>query len=341
MPLPRVRSVGRMKAMDRAPHSPDLTDDSRPAEAAESRSEKASTSAVHKDAEQSLESKPVLITGMSGAGLNTAARVLEDLGYHVAQNLPAAMVLEFVDLCLREGSPVSKFAVVTDVRSREFKGGLDQTIAELNERGNNPTVLFMESRDDVLIRRFDSVRRTHPLQGSGTLQTGIEREREMLSAVKEQADVVIDTSEMSVHDLRRSIESSFATLERRRQHVTVQSFGFKHGAPADADIVLDVRFLPNPYWVPELRPFRGTDQAVSDYVLSQPGAEEFITAFLDMLTPMTTGYRREGKNFISVAVGCTGGHHRSVAVAEELARRIRNNFSDVDVSVAHRHFSRN
>ncbi|WP_018019770.1 RNase adapter RapZ [Corynebacterium ciconiae] len=328
--------------MDRAPHSRDTTRDSRPA-TAPSRSEKAQPSAAptEKDAGQSLESKPVLITGMSGAGLNTAARVLEDLGYHVAQNLPPAMVLEFVDLCLREDSPVRKFAVVTDVRSREFTGSLDQTIAELSERGHNPTVLFMESRDDVLIRRFDSVRRTHPLQGSSTLQTGIERERAVLSAVKEQADVVIDTSEMSVHDLRRSIESSFATLRRRRQHMTVQSFGFKHGAPADADIVVDVRFLPNPYWVPELRPFRGTDQAVSDYVLSQPGAEEFITSFLAMLTPMTTGYRREGKNFISVAVGCTGGHHRSVAVAEELARRIRQSFSDVDVSVAHRDFNRN
>lgn len=287
-----------------------------------------------------LESKPVLITGMSGAGLNTAARVLEDLGYHVAQNLPPEMVLQFVDMCMEEESPVRKVAVVTDVRSREFAGSLDQTIAQLSERGHKPTVIFMESRDDVLIRRFDSVRRTHPLQGSGTLQTGIERERAVLSAVKEEADVVIDTSEMSVHDLRRTIDASFATLESRRQHVTVQSFGFKHGAPADADIVVDVRFLPNPFWVTELRPFRGTDQAVSDYVLGQDGAGEFIDAFLKMLKPMTTGYRREGKSFISVAVGCTGGHHRSVAVAEEIARRIRQEFEDVDVSVAHRDFHR-
>lgn len=277
---------------------------------------------------------------MSGAGLNTAARVLEDLGYHVAQNIPPTLVVELVEMCTSKESPVRKVAVVTDVRSRDFQGSLEATIQELTERGHNPTVLFMESRDDVLVRRFDSVRRTHPLQGSGTLQTGVERERVMLSGVKEQADVVIDSSEMSVHDLRRSIESSFATLESRRLHVTVQSFGFKHGAPSDADIVVDVRFLPNPYWVPELRPFRGTDQAVSEYVLNQPAAQEFIDRFLAMLLTMKAGYRREGKNFISVGVGCTGGHHRSVAIAEEIARRIREAWDDSDVSIVHRDCSR-
>lgn len=282
---------------------------------------------------------PVIITGMSGAGLSTAARVLEDMGWFVTHNLPPEMIVSFVELALSDSSPVDKVAIVSDVRSREFRGSLPQVVEDLRGQGVNATVLFMDARDDVLIKRFDSVRRTHPLQGSSTLQIGIERERETLSALKEDADIVIDTSEMSIHDLRRDIESSFSTLANNRQHVTIQSFGFKHGAPRDADIVVDVRFLPNPFWVPELRPFRGTDKPVSDYVLAQKGATEFISNFASMFETMRSGYRREGKNFITVGVGCTGGHHRSVAVAEEVARRLQS-VEGLDVSVNHRDISR-
>ena len=286
-----------------------------------------------------IEKAPVLITGMSGAGINSAARVLEDLGWYVSHNLPPELIFALVELYQSDESPVDKLAVVTDVRAREFRGNLYEVVDKLRSEGKNPTVLFMEARDEVLIKRFDSVRRTHPLQGRETLKMGIERERKALARIKEEADIVIDTSDLSVHDLRHAIENSFATLEHNRQHITVQSFGFKHGAPADADYVVDVRFLPNPYWVPELRAYRGVDAPVSDYVLSQEDAEPFISNLVNLITSVTPAYRREGKNFITVAVGCTGGHHRSVAVAEELARRF-DEVDGLDVSVTHRDINR-
>ena len=286
-----------------------------------------------------IEKAPVLITGMSGAGINSAARVLEDLGWYVSHNLPPELIFALVELYQSDESPVDKLAVVTDVRAREFRGNLYEVVDKLRSEGKNPTVLFMEARDEVLIKRFDSVRRTHPLQGRETLKMGIERERKALARIKEEADIVIDTSDLSVHDLRHAIENSFATLAHNRQHITVQSFGFKHGAPADADYVVDVRFLPNPYWVPELRAYRGVDAPVSDYVLSQEDAEPFISNLVNLITSVTPAYRREGKNFITVAVGCTGGHHRSVAVAEELARRF-DEVDGLDVSVTHRDINR-
>lgn len=282
---------------------------------------------------------PVLITGMSGAGLSSAARVMEDHGWYVSHNLPSQLILDLLELCAREDSPVDRVAVVTDVRARMFPGSMLQTLDELRARGLGPTILFLEARDDVLIKRFDSVRRVHPLQAGDTLNEGIRRERLSVSEIKECADIVIDTSDLSVHDLRRAIEQGFATMQRGHQHVTVQSFGFKHGAPPDSDITVDVRFLPNPYWVPELRRFRGTDEAVSDYVLSQEGAEPFIQDLLSMFDTMRPGYRHEGKNFITLSVGCTGGHHRSVAVAEEVGRRLRD-IDGLDVNVVHRDIAR-
>lgn len=201
------------------------------------------------------------------------------------------------------------------------------------------TVLFMDARDDVLIRRFDSVRRTHPLQEDDTLQVGIQREREAISALKARADVIIDSSNLSVHDLRRAMEASFGSMGLDKQHVVIESFGFKHGAPRDADLMLDVRFLPNPYWIPELREYRGTDGPVADYVLESPAAENFIGNFEKMFDSMLSGYRHEGKNFITVAIGCTGGHHRSVAISEEVARRLRQR-EDLEINVMHRDFDR-
>lgn len=272
---------------------------------------------------------------MSGGGLSSAAKVLEDKGFFVAQNLPPTLIAPFLEQSLAQDPPVEKVAFLTDVRTRAFGGSLADVVKDLGERDMSPTVLFMDARDDVLIRRFDSVRRTHPLQDDDTLQVGIDREREITNPIKEMADIIIDTSSLSVHDLRRAIEASFGTMAHNRQHVTIESFGFKNGAPRDADLMVDVRFLPNPFWVPELRGFRGTDEPVSDYVLSQEGAGEFLDRFVSMFESMLAGYRHEGKNFITVAVGCTGGHHRSVAVSEELGRRL-SELGDLDVNVMHR-----
>lgn len=288
---------------------------------------------------QASQIRPVIITGMSGGGLSTAAKVFEDKGFFVSQNLPPQLILELVDLAAADDSPVDRLAVVTDVRALRFNGSLLDTIEQVKERGFVPFVLFLEARDDVLIRRFDSVRRTHPLQDGGTLQTGIERERELLQRLRSKADVIIDTSNLSVHDLRRAVEASVGELPADRQHVTIESFGFKHGSPRDADVVLDVRFLPNPYWVEGLRDFRGVDAPVADYVLGQPGASEYVDNFVDLLTSTLAGYRHEGKDFITVGVGCTGGHHRSVAVSEAIAKRLRQQ-GNVDVNVIHRDLER-
>lgn len=283
--------------------------------------------------------RPVIITGLSGGGLSTAAKIFEDKGFFVSQNLPPQLILELVDLAAADDSPVQRLAVVSDIRAAKFNGSLMKTIAAIRDRGHQPFVLFLEARDDVLIRRFDSVRRTHPLQGDGTLQSGIEHEREEMEELRASADVIIDTSNLSVHDLRRAVEASVGELPVGRQHVTIESFGFKHGSPRDADIVLDVRFLPNPYWVEELREFRGVDQAVSDYVLNQDGAREYVDNFVDLLSSTLRGYRHEGKDFITVGIGCTGGHHRSVAVAEAVGKRLRQQ-GKVDVNVIHRDLER-
>ncbi|MHA5283139.1 RNase adapter RapZ [Corynebacterium sp. CQ3829_602738] len=283
--------------------------------------------------------RPVIITGLSGGGLSTAAKVFEDKGFFVSQNLPPQLILELVDLAAADDSPVERLAVVSDIRAAKFNGSLMETIAAIRDRDHQPFVLFLEARDDVLIRRFDSVRRTHPLQGDGTLQSGIEREREEMEELRASADVIIDTSNLSVHDLRRAVEASVGELPVGRQHVTIESFGFKHGSPRDADIVLDVRFLPNPYWVEGLREFRGVDKAVSDYVLSQDGAREYVDNFVDLLSSTLGGYRHEGKDFITVGIGCTGGHHRSVAVAEAVGKRLRQQ-GQVDVNVIHRDLER-
>lgn len=283
--------------------------------------------------------RPVIITGLSGGGLSTAAKIFEDKGYFVSQNLPPALILELVDMAIAGQAPVEHLAFVTDVRARNFSGSLLETIAAIRDKGIDPFVLYLDARDDVLIRRFDSVRRTHPLQGVDPLNVGIQREREQLADVRMRADVIIDSSNLSVHDLRRAIEASVGELEAGRQHMTIESFGFKHGSPRDADVVMDVRFLPNPYWIEGLRQFRGTDAPVSDYVLSQPGASEFVDNFVELLGSMLTGYRHEGKDFITVAIGCTGGHHRSVAIAEAVGKRLKET-GNVDVHVLHRDLER-
>jgi len=266
----------------------------------------------------------VIVTGLSGAGRSTAAKCLEDLGFFVVDNLPPELVATMVDLGSRSQGAVTRLAVVMDVRSRAFSTDLTGVIAELERRELQPQILFLEANDNVLIRRFESVRRAHPLQGDGRLSDGITAERSILEPLRDIADLVLDTSERSVPQLRQAIEQAFAEggLDVPELRATVVSFGYKYGLPADADLVVDVRFLPNPYWIPELRQLTGEDQEVSDYVLSQKSAEEFLDIYVQVLQLIGAGYRREGKHYLTLAVGCTGGKHRSVAMSRELVHRL-------------------
>lgn len=267
----------------------------------------------------------VVVSGLSGAGRSTAAKCLEDLGYFVVDNLPPELIATVVDLGSRSSGAVTKLAVVMDVRSRAFSSDLRGVIDDLAARGMAPRVLFLEASDDVLVRRFESVRREHPLQGTGRLSDGIEAERRLLAPLRERADLVLDTSSRSVHQLRRAIEDAFvASPDGRLQlRATVVSFGFKYGLPVDADLVVDVRFLPNPHWIPELRELTGLDEPVRDYVLAQDGAATFLDLYTELLRTIGAGYRRESKHYLTLAVGCTGGKHRSVAIAGELLVRLR------------------
>lgn len=282
---------------------------------------------------QPRELEVVLLTGFSGAGRSTAARVMEDLGFYVVDNLPPTMIPEVVRLAA-EGSTIERVAIVTDVRSRVFPGGMRSLLNMLAERGVRPTVVFLSASDDVLVRRFENVRRAHPLQADGTILDGIEAEREMIEPLRGMSDLLVDTTDLSVHDLRRRLEEVFDTPIGRQVRITVQSFGFKYGLPRDADLVFDARYLPNPHWNPELRPFNGTDAPVSDYVLAQDGALEALGHLEALVSTVLPGYRREGKRYLTIAVGCTGGKHRSVAMARELGARLAG--SDVDVRVVHR-----
>lgn len=264
----------------------------------------------------------VLVTGLSGAGRGTAAKVLEDLGWHVVDNLPPDLIARMVDLGLAAGSRITQLAVVMDVRSRGFTGDLDSVRSDLATRGITPRVLFLEASDDILVRRYEQNRRSHPMQGELTLSEGIASERAMLAGVKAGADLVVDTSTLTVPALRTSLERAFGAQSSVSISITVESFGFKYGLPMDADMVVDVRFLPNPHWVDELRRHTGQHPAVRDYVLDQPGAQRFLDTYHDLLGLVMDGYRREGKRYMTIAIGCTGGKHRSVAMAEALTAQL-------------------
>jgi RNase adapter protein RapZ len=281
----------------------------------------------------------VLVTGLSGAGRGTAAKVLEDLGWYVADNLPPELITRMVELGLAAGSRITRLAVVMDVRSRGFSGDLDFVRSELATRSVVPRVLFLEASDDILVRRYEQNRRSHPLQGNQTLAEGIAAERALLASVRATADLIIDTSTLPVPALRASIERAFGEDAVAGTSVTVESFGYKYGLPMDADTVMDVRFLPNPHWVDELRPHTGQHPAVRDYVLGQPGAAEFLDSYHRLLGVVIDGYRREGKRYMTVAIGCTGGKHRSVAIAEALAGRLRGG-DRLTVRVLHRDLGR-
>jgi len=286
----------------------------------------------------------VIVTGMSGAGRSTTANVLEDLGWLVVDNLPPQLLTHLAELRdeARAQHPqehLQQVAVVVDVRSRGWFAQLEGAIGAARERGERPSLVFLDATDAALVRRFESVRRPHPLQGDGRLLDGIQRERELLLDLRSSADVVIDSSGLNVHQLSAKLSSLFAGDRRVQLRIAVMSFGFKYGLPLDADVVFDMRFLPNPYWVPELRPLTGRDSPVAEFVMKQEGADEFLGRAGDLLDTMIDGYVREGRRYVTVAVGCTGGKHRSVAIAEALSERLGGR-DRVDTFVVHRDLGR-
>ena len=279
----------------------------------------------------------VVVTGMTGAGRSTAAKELEDLGYYVVDNLPPQLVPDVVELVDASGGVQQRIAVVVDVRSGSFFEGLREVLAT-GETGRRTTLLYLDCSDDVLVRRQEAARRPHPLQGSGRLLDGLARERVVLADLRAEADLVIDTTALNVHQLTDKVAEAFGTMQTTAMKVTVVSFGFKYGIPVDADLVADMRFLPNPHWVDELRPLTGRDAPVADYVKKQPEAEEFLTEYVALVRTLISGYLREGKRFMTIAIGCTGGKHRSVAIAEEFARRLRA--EGIDAAARHRDLGR-
>ncbi len=288
--------------------------------------------------EVSTAQELLIVTGMSGAGRSTVANALEDLGWYVVDNLPPQMMRPLVELAQHAGDSLPKIAVVVDVRGGKLFTDVQQAIEALRDNAM-VRVLFLEATDDVLVRRFEQVRRPHPLQGDGTLLDGIAAERARMAEIRESSDVVIDTSDLNIHQLATSITEHFAEANTPGLRVTILSFGHKYGVPTDADIVADARFLPNPFWNPALKSLTGRDAEVIDFVLAQPGAAEFINAYSAALAPVFAGYQRENKHHATIAVGCTGGKHRSVAIAQELATRLRE-LPGVSVTVKHRDLGR-
>jgi len=277
----------------------------------------------------------LIITGMSGAGRTRAGAVLEDMGWYVVDNLPAQMLTHLVGMLTHGGPPSAdlRIAAVVDVRGREFFADLLAVLAQLRESGIDYRILFLDASDEVLVRRYEQVRRPHPLQGEGRILDGITAERSLLSDIRERADVLIDSSETNVHELGRIVRAAVSSeQEEDALRVNVLSFGFKYGIPLDADHVVDVRFLANPYWITELRHMSGRDAPVRDYVLGLPGAVDFVDRYVDALEPVLAGYLAEEKRYVTIAVGCTGGKHRSVAISEAIAERLRSRGQRVTVA---------
>ena len=286
-----------------------------------------------------LDAPMLIITGMSGAGRSTAAKVLEDLGWFVVDNLPAQLLSDVQSLRTRESGGPRRVAAVIDARSRGLSTTLSEILAELRSSSSPPVVVFLDATDEALVRRFESVRRPHPMQGNGRLLDGITAERELMSELRASADLLVDTSGLNVHQLSAKIASMLHASLSSRTRLAVMSFGFKYGIPLDADFVMDMRFLPNPFWVPELRPHNGKDPDVAAFVLGEEGAQEVLDLATRLLDAVTAGYQREGRRYATVAVGCTGGKHRSVAMAEALAARLTED-PTIDPFVVHRDLGR-
>jgi UPF0042 nucleotide-binding protein len=280
----------------------------------------------------------VIITGMSGAGRSTAAKSLEDLDWFVIDNLPPGLLPTMINMSRRAKGALPRIAAVMDVRSRAFTSDLHSAITEVATRGVRPRVVFLEAADDTLVRRFESVRRPHPLQEDGRVVDGIAAERELLRSVRGEADLILDTSALNVHQLRARMHDYFGTGPTIAPRVSVVSFGYKYGLPVDADLVADCRFLPNPRWIEALAPLTGQDERVREYVLSQLGAAEFLDSYLTALRVTLAGYERQGKQYVTLAIGCTGGKHRSVAMAEQIAERLAD--TGLAIQVVHRDLGR-
>lgn len=280
----------------------------------------------------------LIVTGMSGAGRSTVGNSLEDLGWYVVDNLPPQMLRPLVELASKAGETIPKLAAIADVRGGRLFSDLQEVVASLRG-GAQVRVLFLEATDDSLVRRFEQVRRPHPLQGDGTLLDGITAERIAMLQMREDSDIIIDTTGLNIHQLATKTAEIFAEDGAPGVQVTVLSFGFKYGVPTDADMVADMRFLPNPFWDLSLRHHTGLDDEVKEFVFAQPGAKEFVSAYASALEPVFAGYQRENKRHATIALGCTGGKHRSVAAAERLAAAIAGQ-PGVAVSVKHRDLGR-
>lgn len=280
----------------------------------------------------------LVVTGMSGAGRSTVGNALEDQGWYVIDNLPPQMLGPMSDLFALSKAKLPKIAVITDVRGGEFFSELQSRINDLKNREIAVRLLFLEASDSALVKRFESVRRPHPLQGNGTILDGIARERAELVGLRESADLIFDTSDSNVHQLTNRVAEAFSD-NANFLRVNVISFGFKYGIPVDADLVADARFIPNPHWDESLRSLTGNDAAVSDYVLNQPGVRNFVDNYVAALEVVLQGYRSENKRFATIAIGCTGGKHRSVAVSKRIATELAK-LDDVAVSLKHRDLGR-
>nr|WP_302477636.1 RNase adapter RapZ [Aeromicrobium stalagmiti] len=278
-----------------------------------------------------------MVTGMTGAGRGSAAKVLEKLGYYVIDNLPPGLLSSAVET-VEKSDDIDKLAVVVDARSRQFFGGLVESIESLRDMGVHTRILYLEASDEVLVRRQEAARRPHPLSLEGRLMDGFDRERELLRRLRGRADIVVDTTTLNVHQLGQRVRAAFEDADSGGLRASVMSFGFKYGIPIDADMVADLRFLPNPFWVDDLRPLSGLDVPVSEYVLSQPRADEFLEQYERLVALLTDGYLREDKHFLTIAIGCTGGRHRSVAMSEAFADRLRSR--GVRTLVVHRDLGR-
>ena len=272
----------------------------------------------------------LIVTGMSGAGRSTVAHALEDLGWYVVDNLPPALLPELATQT--NSSEIASLAVVVDVRGGKFFDALNISLQTLKSNGVTYRLLFLDATDQSLVQRFESTRRPHPLQGKDRIVDGIERERTKLEEVRSQADVVIDTSNLNVHQLEKRVGEIFSAGMLDAIRINVLSFGYKYGIPVDADLVLDCRFIPNPHWIPELRPLTGLTKEVSNKVLTSEGVNEFVKSYVSVIRQMMPGYLREGKKYVTIAIGCTGGKHRSVAIAAEIARQLSSDPTNIEIS---------
>mgnify|MGYP006151928141 CR=1 FL=1 len=272
----------------------------------------------------------LILTGMSGAGRSTVAHALEDLGWYVVDNLPPTLLSDLINQGVQ--SEISALAVVVDVRGGKFFDELNNSLAKLKSVSVPYRLLFLDASDQALVQRFESTRRPHPLQAKDRIVDGIARERAKLEEIRAQADVVIDSSNLNVHQLEKRTSEIFAAGMLASLRINVLSFGYKYGIPVDSDLVLDCRFIPNPHWIPELRPLNGLDAPVSAKVLGSEGVSDFVKSYVGVVKQMIPGYFREGKKYVTIAIGCTGGKHRSVAIAEEIAKQLSSTSADLEIS---------